>query len=128
VKVEFHHGDAANTPFTDESFDFIVCRAAFKNFTDPVGALVGMHNVLKPGGEALIIDMSRDASDRDIDELVDDMKLGGLDAFAARAIFKHSLRPRAYSKADFQHMAAATPFGAARIEEKSIGLDVWLSK
>jgi len=128
VKVDFHHGDAAAIPFPDDSFDFIVCRAAFKNFSDPTGALAEMHNVLRPGGEALIIDMSRDASNAAIDDVVDNMKLGTIDALMTRAVFKHSLRKRAYSRADFQRMAAATPFGKAEIKEESIGLEVWLRK
>src|SRR3954447_22938970 len=31
VDVTFRHGDAAAMPFGDASFDFVVCRAAFKN-------------------------------------------------------------------------------------------------
>src|SRR4051812_41502418 len=38
VRIDFRHGDAAHMPFPDEHFDFVVCTAAFKNFTDPVGA------------------------------------------------------------------------------------------
>jgi ubiquinone/menaquinone biosynthesis C-methylase UbiE len=53
VAVEFRQGDAAKTPFADDAFDFIVTRAAFKNFSDPVGAIGEMYRVLKPGGEAL---------------------------------------------------------------------------
>src|SRR5262245_6006552 len=30
VNVDFHHGDAASMPFPADSFDFIVCQAAFK--------------------------------------------------------------------------------------------------
>ena len=55
-------------PFEDNEFDFVLCRAAFKNFSEPVAALREMHRVLKPGGKALIIDLRRDtpvsASDR----------------------------------------------------------------
>src|SRR5580698_10244944 len=79
VAVDFQQGDAANIPFAGDTFDFIVCRAAFKNFGDPEGALREMRRVLKPGGEALLIDMSRDATDEDIDTLVDGMKLGAVD-------------------------------------------------
>lgn len=128
VDIAFHHGDAAAAPFADDSFNFIVCRAAFKNFSDPMGALVEMYNVLKPGGEALIIDMRKDATDAAIDGLVDDMRLGAWDALATRAVFKHSLRPRAYFRSDFERMVQATPFRDARIDESPIGLDVWLRK
>src|SRR5580700_8479563 len=32
VDVDFQHGDAAAMPFAGDRFDFLVCRAAFKNF------------------------------------------------------------------------------------------------
>ena len=86
VAVDFQHGDAAAIPYRADAFDFIVCRAAFKNFGDPLGALREMHRVLKPGSEALIIDMSRDASNQAIDTCVDGMKLGPMDALITNAV------------------------------------------
>jgi hypothetical protein len=50
------------------------------------------------------------------------------DALMTRAVFKHSLRKRAYSKADFQRMAAAASFNITEITAESIGLDVWFRK
>jgi protein-L-isoaspartate O-methyltransferase len=38
VHVRFEQGNASRMPFSDQSFDFLVCRAAFKNFADPIGA------------------------------------------------------------------------------------------
>ncbi len=32
VEIDFRQGDAANLPFEDASFDFVICTAAFKNF------------------------------------------------------------------------------------------------
>ena len=62
-----HRRSTVALPFPSETFDFAVCRAAFKNFSDPVGALAEMHRVLRPGGTALIIDLRNDASDEAID-------------------------------------------------------------
>src|SRR5262245_22722561 len=39
VAVDFQHGNASALPHPDASFDLVVCQAAFKNFTDPLGAL-----------------------------------------------------------------------------------------
>ncbi len=127
VAVEFRQGDAAAMPFPDGAFDFIVCRAAFKNFGDPVGALEEMHRVLRPGGEALIIDMRKDATNAALDDAVAGMRLGRVGAVLTRIIFRQ-LRKRAYAKADFLRMAEATPFGCAEIVESPMGLDVRLRK
>jgi ubiquinone/menaquinone biosynthesis C-methylase UbiE len=67
VKVEFRHGDVANVPFDSNSFDLIVCQAAFKNFTQPVRALDEMHRVLRVGGTVVIQDLSKDASSAEIE-------------------------------------------------------------
>jgi ubiquinone/menaquinone biosynthesis C-methylase UbiE len=128
VAVDFRHGNAAEMPFADDSFDFVVCRAAFKNFTDPVGAMAEMHRVLRAGGRALVIDMRNDATDSEIDTAVDGMRLDRVNACITRATFKRMLRKRAYSRQDFQAMAAATPFGQAELETTLIGYDVWLAK
>ena len=128
VDVVFRQGDAAALPFPNETFDFAVCRAAFKNFSDPVGALREMHRVLRPAGTTLIIDLRRDVSDEAIDVAVDGMHLDRINAFMTRATLKYMLRKRAYSRADFQDMAAATPFRCAEIEDDGIGFDVWLRK
>jgi ubiquinone/menaquinone biosynthesis C-methylase UbiE len=128
VQVDFRHGDITTAPFATDSFDFIVCRAAFKNFANPNAALAEMHRMLKPGGEALIIDMSRDATDLAIDKLVDGMGLGVLDGFMTRRIFKGTLRKRALSPAGFVALAAASPFGRADIKAEGIGLEVRLRK
>src|SRR6266540_2420572 len=62
VQVTFQHGNASAMPFESDAFDLVVCRAAFKNFSEPVQALNEMYRVLKRGGKAVIIDLRRDAS------------------------------------------------------------------
>ena len=52
VEVDFRRGDAAHMPFEANTFDAIFCRAAFKNFSQPVMALQEMCRVLKPGATA----------------------------------------------------------------------------
>jgi ubiquinone/menaquinone biosynthesis C-methylase UbiE len=127
VEVDFREGDAAALPFAGDAFDFIVCRAAFKNFSDPLGALREMHRVLRPGGQALIIDMRRDATGRSIVDEVAKMHLGPIDAFLTRTTLS-ALRKQAYSKADFERMAEATPFGRCDIVEQPLGFEVGLIK
>ena len=49
VQAQFEVGNAAALPVEDASVDFVVCRAAFKNFSEPVKALAEMRRVLRPG-------------------------------------------------------------------------------
>jgi ubiquinone/menaquinone biosynthesis C-methylase UbiE len=128
VSIEFREGDAAALPFSEDSFDLVVCRAAFKNFSDPLGAVREMHRVLRPGGNALVIDLRNDVTDQAIDAAVDGMQLARLDRFMTRVTFKYALRKRAYSREDFARMAKAAPFANCDIVESAIGFEIWLTK
>jgi ubiquinone/menaquinone biosynthesis C-methylase UbiE len=127
VAVDFRQADAARMPFESESFDLVVCQAAFKNFTLPRSALAEMHRVLRTGGTVVIQDMSREASHTDIDEEVKGMELGWLSAFTTRATLE-ALRKRAYSPAQFEHLASESPFQSCEIKKAGIGLEVRLKK
>lgn len=127
VTVDFQQGDAAVIPFAADSFDLILCQAAFKNFSYPESTLSEMHRVLRSGGTAVIQDMNRDATHADIAVEVDHMKLGWLTTFTTKATLE-SLRRRAYSPAQFERLVAESPFRAYQIQTEGIGLDVRLTK
>jgi ubiquinone/menaquinone biosynthesis C-methylase UbiE len=127
VRVDFQEGDVAAMPFAADTFDFIVCRAAFKNFGDPVGALREMHRVLRPGARALVIDMRNDASGKAIKDEVAKMQLGRIDRFLTRTTLS-ALRKRAYSRPVLERMVQATPFGRCDIREEPLGFEVTLTK
>jgi ubiquinone/menaquinone biosynthesis C-methylase UbiE len=124
VVVEFRHGNASDMPFPADSFDFIVCQAAFKNFSEPVRALCEMHRVLKPTGKALIIDLRPDASPTAVNAEVEKMGLGWFNALMTKLTFKYCLLKRAYAQGQFQRMANQTPFGTCEIQEDPLGLAV----
>jgi len=127
VEIDFRNGDAAALPFASEVIDFVVCRAAFKNFGDPGGALREMHRVLRSGGRALIIDMRCDASAESISAAVERMRLGHINRFLTRTTLS-ALRKRAYSRLDLERMVRATPFGRCDITEQPLGFELWLGK
>jgi ubiquinone/menaquinone biosynthesis C-methylase UbiE len=127
VEIDFQEGDAAALPFPADAFDCIVCRAAFKNFSDPVGALREMHRVLRSGGKAMVVDMRNDASSESIVDEVAKMHLKRIDAFLTRTTLS-ALRRWAYSKLDFERMAQATPFGRCDIVEQPLAFEVTLVK
>ena len=75
VQMDFEQGNAASLPYPRDTFDRLVCRAAFKNFAQPVRALQEMCRVLKPGGQGLLIDMRGDATPERLSRAVDGMGL-----------------------------------------------------
>jgi ubiquinone/menaquinone biosynthesis C-methylase UbiE len=127
VAVDFRQGDAAAMPFDDGQFDLIVCQSAFKNFSRPLSAVNEMHRVLRPGGRAIIQDMSADADGRAIKDEVAGMRVGRVAGMTTRAILT-GLRRRAYSAAQFEQLAARSQFGGATVTADGIGLEVTLLK
>ena len=127
VSAEFHQGDVATMPFESGTFDFVVCQAAFKNFTQPGIALAEIHRVLRSGGTAVIDDMSSDASHADIDAEVRKMELGRVSAFMTKGTLE-MLRRRAYSPARLERLVARSPFQTCAIQTEGIGLEVRLVK
>lgn len=127
VSVDFQHGDAERMPFADGSFDRIVCQAAFKNFARPVTALNEMYRVLRPGGHAVIQDMSHGATAADIRREVATMALPRLGAWWVRWILA-VLRLRALSPERFRHLAAESAFRGGEVHAAGLGLEVRLRK
>jgi ubiquinone/menaquinone biosynthesis C-methylase UbiE len=129
VEVEFRNGNASAMPFEDCSFDFIICVAAFKNFSQPVEAIREMYRVLKSGGKACIVDLRRDVSfERINDHIKNELHMSGLNAFFTRMVFKTTLLKNAYTKAEIESLASQTSFSRLRIDEDALGMDIWLEK
>jgi ubiquinone/menaquinone biosynthesis C-methylase UbiE len=128
VRVDFRRGNVSDMPFGDETFDFVLCRAAFKNFTEPKRALHEMYRVLKPGGQALIIDLRRDASKKSIAQAVNGMNLGAVNRGITKLTFRFMLLKRAYTKREFEDLISETKFHGIEIREDLTGLEIWLTK
>jgi ubiquinone/menaquinone biosynthesis C-methylase UbiE len=128
VRVQFVEGSASNMPFPKESFDFLLCRAAFKNFADPVGALKEMCRVLNPGGTALLIDLSRDAQPNEVSRAVDKMGLSAVNRILTKVVFRTVLIRSAYSRAEFEQMLAQTAFSRTEISGDGFGFEITMTK
>lgn len=128
VEVDFRQGNASKMPFADNSFDFVVCRAAFKNFSRPLEAISEMRRVLRPGGQGVIVDLRRDASMRDITNYVDQMGGNVFNGLFVKFTFRFMLLPRAYTAHEFKEMLAHEPFARTWVEEVSMGMEVWFQK
>ncbi len=128
VRVDFQNGNASQMPFADASFDFLVCRAAFKNFSDPVGALREMRRVLRPGRKGVVIDLRRDTSMAEIRKYVAGLELSWASTLFTNLTFRFMLLKRAYTQQEFQAMLDRVPFASTRIDANAIGMEVWFER
>jgi ubiquinone/menaquinone biosynthesis C-methylase UbiE len=128
LDVDFRQGDVASMPFADNSFDLIVCQAAFKNFAQPVAALDEMFRVLRPGGTASIFDLRKDAPPEAIDREVASMHLPAPSALLTRWIFRFGLLRAAYSRESLDRVVAASRFRSGDITPDGIGFELHLTK
>jgi ubiquinone/menaquinone biosynthesis C-methylase UbiE len=128
VKVDFRLGSASDMPFENESFDFMFCQAAFKNFTQPVEAIAEIYRALRPHGTAVISDLRRDASLQEIDLEVKNMGVNRLNEWFTKQAFRHMLLKNAHTTAEMEAFVAQTSFGKCKIDRDGIGFQVWLEK
>ncbi|MGP0071407.1 MAG: class I SAM-dependent methyltransferase [Bryobacteraceae bacterium] len=128
VHVGFRQGNASSMPFADNTFDFLLCRAAFKNFGQPVRALQEMCRVLRPGGRGLIIDLRKDASMESINHHVGCMGLNPVNKVLTKLVFRTMLLRSAYTRQQFQHMLAQANFARVDIQEADIGFEISMTK
>jgi ubiquinone/menaquinone biosynthesis C-methylase UbiE len=128
VDVRFELGNASELPLEDASVDFVVCRAAFKNFTEPVKALAEMRRVLRPGGKALLIDMRRDASMAEVKQYVNNLGVSRLNRWFMLLTFRFMLIKRAYPLEEFRRMAIDAGWADLRIDPSRMGFEAWTTK
>jgi ubiquinone/menaquinone biosynthesis C-methylase UbiE len=128
VTIDVRQGNASQLPFADDAFDFVVCTAAFKNFSDPIGALDEIHRVLRPGAEAAIIDLRKDATRTDIDAEVSRMGLSWWNALVTRWTFRFVLLRRAYSREQLERMVRDSRFRRCNLVLTGIGSELRLRK
>ena len=128
VTIDFRHGDVAHMPFPADTFDFVVCVAAFKNFSDPVAALDEIHRVLRPGGQASIMDLRKEASLDDIDADIRKMQVSPLNAMLTRWTFRLMLLRTAYTHEALKAIVERSRFGRGEITVDGIGFELRLVK
>jgi ubiquinone/menaquinone biosynthesis C-methylase UbiE len=128
VTVQFNCGDAAALPLADASVAFVVCRAAFKNFSQPVKALAEMRRVLRAGGTALLMDLRRDVSIAGVKHYVEGLDIGWLNRWFMMLVFRNILIKRAYSPEEIGRMAIEAGWREPRIESIPLAFEAWMTK
>jgi ubiquinone/menaquinone biosynthesis C-methylase UbiE len=128
VKVRFQLGNAAALPVDDASVDFVACRAAFKNFSEPVKAMAEMRRVLRPSGTAMLMDMRRDVPIDEIRRYVDSLGVNRINRWIMMLTFRGMLIKRAYPLEEIRRMALEAGWTDVRIESAAMGFSASTTK
>jgi ubiquinone/menaquinone biosynthesis C-methylase UbiE/DNA-binding transcriptional ArsR family regulator len=62
--LESRHGDLQNPPIEPESVDLVILSQALHHAEEPAQAIRSAHNILKAGGQIMILDLARHNFDR----------------------------------------------------------------
>lgn len=128
VRATFMQGNAAELPVINKCVDFVVCRAAFKNFAEPVKAMSEMLRVLKPGGTVMLIDMRRDVPVDEVRKYVDGLGVNWFNRKFMMATFRGMLIKRAYPLEEIKRMAAEAGWKDVQMETTPLGFAAWARK
>ncbi len=128
VRAEFRQGNASEMPFTADSFDLLVCRAAFKNFSAPERALEEMRRVLRPGGTGLIIDLRHDVPMSEIKRYVNGLGLSLWSRWFTNFTFRFMLLKRAYTSEQMRKMLDGAGFSRVEVTVNAIGMEARFEK
>ncbi len=125
--IEFSVANVLDIPRPERNLDFVLCFAAFKNFSDPAAALEEMRRVLAPGGQVIIGDMYSDISDRAIEEYLDGQNVRGINRIVLRGTFRF-LRKGAYSHAELDRLISGAGFSSHEVTAEGIGFTLRLTR
>jgi ubiquinone/menaquinone biosynthesis C-methylase UbiE len=127
IPVHFRHGDPASMPFPDGSFDFVLCRAPFNGFQDPVGVLREMRRVLRPGRHGLILNLRRDVPRQAVTRYVGSLHTSLPGQFVEFLRLRFQQR-RAYTLRQFEAFLGQVPFKSTRVDGTLIGVEIWFER
>ena len=122
-QIVFRQGDAAEMPFDDSEFDFVVSSGSLHHWNKPVEVFDEIYRVLKLGQPALVYDVRKDAPKEKVDEFSHHIK-----SWFMRWGLKHSVG-ESYTRQGIEELLSRTRFKQAeRIELDDLGMSIWLRK
>lgn len=112
-RVEFQTADGNNLPFSDHSFDLVMCNSVLHHLTEPRKLLREMARLAKPEGAILLRDLRRPSRFR---YRLHVWRYGRNYSGRMRKLFDDSVRA-AYTVEELQQMLDASPLRGARVFE-----------
>ncbi len=121
-RVTFRQGDAADMPFEDSSFDFVISSGALHHWKKPPEIFKEIHRVLKPGCRALVNDLRRDVPAESVRKWT-----SGIESRFMRWGARHSFS-EAYTAREIESMLEGSTFEDFRVKVNEINMEIWLRK
>jgi len=121
-RITFQWGNAAQLPFPDSHFDFLVSTGSLHEWKQARRLFEEIHRVLKEGGSVLIGDVRRDAPEEKLDEIA-----RAIPSPIMRWGVRHSVA-EAYTKDEVAELPSQTSSSSFEIVEDGVGLTITLWK
>lgn len=121
-RITFEWGHAAQLPFSDSHFDFVVSSGSLHEWKQTRQVFEEIYRVLKDGSTALIGDVRRDAPQEEVDEIA-----RAIPSAIMRWGLRHSLA-EAYTKDELLELLGQTLWSNFEIVEDSVSLTITLRK
>ncbi len=122
-RITFRRSNAANMPFKDSEFDFVISSGSLHHWSKPDKVLDEIYRVLKPGKPALISDVRKDACKEKVEEACQQ-----IESKFMRWGLRHSVR-EAYTQEGIDKLLSRSRFRKAeRIELDDLVMFIWLQR
>ncbi len=131
-RVHFEAGDATNMRFEDDSYDMAISTGAMHHWKHPARVIDEMYRVLRPGGEAWILDPNKECTRDEFARFLKEvLYLSGAGFFGRlwlRYGMRWEIRVSCYSKGQIEEMAGASRFGGCSIQSDGMFMTIRLKK
>jgi ubiquinone/menaquinone biosynthesis C-methylase UbiE len=121
-RVAFRQGDAAEIPFADCAFDFVVSSWSLHLWRDSTQVFAEIYRGLRPGCGALVYDARRHPPAEEVSKW-----MSTTDSLVMRLGLRHSFN-EGYTAKDIEGIVSDIPFGKVEAQAKGADLEIWLEK
>lgn len=125
-RIVFRRGNAAEMPFGDAEFDFVISSGSLHHWSKPIKIFDEIYRVLRPEKLALVSDLRRDASKEKIQESSSHIRSRFM-----RWGLRHSVS-ESYTQQGIEELLSRTYFGKAeRIDPDDpfeLAMFIWLRR
>lgn len=131
-RLHFEPGDATGMRFEDNSYDMVISTGALHHWKNPAGVIDEMYRVLRPGGQAWVLDPNKECSKEEWKEFLEKITKLSEAGFFGRLWLRfgmwREIRMSCYSMAQIEEMAGASSFGGCDIHTDGVFMTIKLKK